>query len=78
LRRREGVGDEADRVGSDRTSSPRAPGKKEWGARRRAPAPHRLPPSRASPPARGENCRITASSCPTRRPGLTKSGHTRR
>ena len=79
LRRREGVGDEADRVESDRTSSPARPGKKGAGGRGAAPpAPHRLPPSRASPPAQGENCRTTASSCPTRRPGPTKSGHTRR
>jgi len=66
LRRREGVGDEADRLGSDRTSSPRALGKKERGARRRAPRSSSAPAKPGLP------------SGARRRPGPTKSGHTRR
>jgi len=66
LRRREGVGDEADRLGSDRTSSPRAPGKKERGARRRVPRSSSAPAEPGLP------------SGARRRPGPTKSGHTRR
>jgi hypothetical protein len=60
------------------------PGAKAQGARRRREGPKGIPagsprqaPDGAEPPGVSQNRRTTARSCPTRRPGPTKSGHTR-
>jgi hypothetical protein len=60
------------------------PGAKAQGARRRREGPKGIPagsprqaPDGAEPPGVSQNHRTTARSCPTRRPGPTKSGHTR-
>ena len=60
------------------------PGAKAQGARRRREGPKGIPagcpqqaPDGAEPPGVSQNRGTTARSCPTRRPGPTKSGHTR-